>query len=56
MEEDFRDQADQAEHELADMERRRDRLGEEIETVKRDWEARKADDSVPGAEGDADSD
>jgi len=55
MEEDFEREADQAERELDDMERRRDRLGEEIDTVKRDWEARKADDAVPGAEGDPES-
>ena len=29
-----------------------DRLGKDIEATRRDWEAKKADPAVPGAEGD----
>jgi len=47
-------QADAAERELADMEERSERVGEHIEEARDDWEAKKADSSVPGAAGDPD--
>jgi len=47
-------QADAAERELADMEERSERVGEHIEEARGDWEAKKADSSVPGAAGDPD--
>jgi hypothetical protein len=43
---------DDLDRELDDMERRSERLGEDIEATRRDWEGKKADDSVPGAAGD----
>ena len=43
---------DRLEAELADMQRRSQRLEEDIEATKRDWERKKADDAVPGAAGD----
>jgi hypothetical protein len=36
------------------MEKRSDELGEHIDEARQDWEARKADPSVPGAAGDPD--
>jgi len=43
---------DSIDDELRDMERRSERLEERIDETRRDWERKKADDSVPGAEGD----
>jgi hypothetical protein len=40
------------ERELDDMQERSDRLEEEIEGVREDWERKKSDPSVPGAAGD----
>lgn len=54
MTEDHREQAKAAEHELADMEERSQRVGEHIEEARKDWEAKVADPSVPGAGGDPD--
>jgi ribosomal protein S15P/S13E len=45
-------QADEAERELADMEERSERVEEHIEEARKDWEAKKQDASVPGAEDD----
>jgi hypothetical protein len=42
--------AEEMEAELADMEHRSDEVGEEIDDARSDWEAKQADDSVPGAE------
>jgi hypothetical protein len=38
------------EREADDMQARSERLGEEISDVREDWERKKADDSVPGAQ------
>jgi len=54
MTEDHEQRGDAAERELADMEERSERVGEHIEEAKRDWEAKVADSSVPGAGGDPD--
>ena len=43
---------DRIDAELDDMERRSERLEDQIDETRRDWERKKADDSVPGAEGD----
>ena len=43
-----------AESDVDDMERRSDRVGEQIESARQDWEAKKADSKVPGAAGDPD--
>jgi hypothetical protein len=45
------DKADQVERELDDLERRSDRLEDEIDSTREDWERKKRDDSVPGAAG-----
>jgi len=50
----YEQQADAAERELADMERRAERLGDHIDEARQDWEAKKADPGVPGAAGDPD--
>ena len=49
MTEDHEDTADAAERELADMEERSERVGEHIDDARKDWEAKQADDAVPGA-------
>jgi hypothetical protein len=54
MTEDHERQADAAERELADMEERAERVGEQIDEARKDWEAKVADPSVPGAGGDPD--
>jgi hypothetical protein len=54
MTEDHRQQADAAERELADMEKRSERVGEHIDEARKDWDAKVADPSVPGAGGDPD--
>jgi hypothetical protein len=56
MTEDHGQQADAAERELADMEERSQRVGEEIDEARKDWEAKVADGSVPVAGGDSDQD
>ena len=43
------ERAAEAEHELADMEEQSDRLAEDIEGAKTEWERKKQDTSVPGA-------
>ena len=45
-------QAEAAERELADMEERSERVEEHIEEARKDWQAKLADPSVPGASGD----
>jgi hypothetical protein len=56
MTEDHEQQADAAERELADMEERSQRVGEHIDQARKDWDAKVADPSVPGAGGDPDAD
>ncbi len=43
-----------AEDQVDRLEQRSDALGEQIDDVKRDWEAKKHDPDVPGAAGDPD--
>lgn len=43
------ERAAEAEYELSEMEERSDKLAEDIEAAKGDWEQQKHDDSVPGA-------
>lgn len=45
---------DRLDAELADMQRRSDRLEGDIESTRRDWERKKQDPAVPGAAGDPD--
>jgi hypothetical protein len=47
---------EQPEREVEEMQQRSDRLEEEIEDVREDWERKKQDSSVPGAPPDGDSD
>jgi hypothetical protein len=42
------------ERDVEDMEHRSEQLEEEIESVREDWERKKADSSIPGAAGDPD--
>lgn len=49
---DYQGRADAAERELADMERRAERLGEHVDEVRDDWDAKVQDPDVPGAGGD----
>lgn len=42
------------EREVEDMEERSERLEEQIEDTREDWERKKRDSSVPGAAGDPD--
>jgi phage shock protein A len=56
MTDDHEQQAKEAERELADMEERSERVEQHIEEARKDWEAKKADPSVPGAEEDPDRD
>jgi hypothetical protein len=44
--------AEDPERELEEMQERSDRLEEDIEGVREDWERKKGDSSVPGAAGD----
>ena len=43
------ERAQEAEYELAEMEEQSDGLADDIHAAKDDWEAKKRDDSVPGA-------
>lgn len=54
MTQDHRQQAEAAERELADMEERSERVGEHIDEARKEWQAKVADPSVPGATGDPD--
>jgi hypothetical protein len=55
-----RKRVDEAEDEMAvdieEMEERSDKLASEIEETKEDWEQKKQDGSVPGAQPDAEGD
>jgi hypothetical protein len=51
MTEDHEKAAAAAERELADLEERSERVGARIDEAREDWEAKKADESVPGATG-----
>jgi hypothetical protein len=51
MSEEHREHADAVERELDDMDEQADRLQQEIEATKAEWERKKEDDSVPGATG-----
>jgi len=48
---DHDEKADEVERELDDLQKRSEKLGDEIESAGADWESRKADESVPGATG-----
>ena len=52
MTEDHEQQAEAAEREVADMQERSERVGKHIDDARKDWEAKLADSSVPGAGGD----
>jgi hypothetical protein len=54
MTEDHERQAEAAEREVAELEERSERVGEQIEEARKDWEAKVADPAVPGAGGDPD--
>lgn len=47
--------AQEAEAQLDDLEHHSDELGEDIDHTRRDWERRKEDSQVPGAEPDRDA-
>lgn len=46
-----REQADKLEREVSDMETKSERLGDQIDETREDWEHKKRDPSVPGADG-----
>jgi chromosome segregation ATPase len=50
------DRARDMDRELDEMEERADRLEQEIEATQEDWERKKRDPSVPGAEPERDQD
>ena len=54
MTEDHEQEAEAAEREVADMQERSERVGRQIDEARKDWEAKVADSSVPGAGGDPD--
>jgi hypothetical protein len=47
---------EEADREVADLEERSEQVGERIDETRKDWEAKQADDAVPGAVGDPDDD
>lgn len=47
---DHQDKADAVEAEIDGLERESEQLGEQIGETRADWESRKADDKVPGAD------
>jgi predicted nucleic acid-binding Zn-ribbon protein len=49
---DYERRAQDVERELDDMEQQSERLGEEIDETRQDWERKQHDSSVPGAAGD----
>jgi hypothetical protein len=51
MTEDHEQRIEAAEHELAELEERSERVGEQIEETRKDWDAKVADPAVPGAGG-----
>jgi len=56
MSEDHERRIEAAERELAELEERSERVGEQIDATRKDWDAKVADPSVPGAGGDPDDD
>jgi hypothetical protein len=50
------ERAAEAEYELADMEEQSDALADRIESTRADWEQKKQDSSVPGADSGAEGD
>jgi hypothetical protein len=54
MNEDHERQAEAAEREVAELEERSQQVGAQIDEARKDWEAKVADPSVPGAGGDPD--
>jgi hypothetical protein len=50
MSEEHREQADALERELDEMQEQADTLEEKTEATKADWERKREDDSVPGAQ------
>jgi len=54
MTDDHEQKADAAERDVADMEKRSERVGAHIDEARKDWEAKVADPAVPGAGGDPD--
>jgi hypothetical protein len=50
------EQAEELEREAEDMEQRSERMGDEIDETRRDWEAKEQDPGVPGAQPDEDED
>ena len=54
MTQDHERQAEAAEREVAELEERSERVGEHIDEARKDWDAKVADPSVPGAGGDPD--
>jgi hypothetical protein len=54
MTQDHERQAEAAEREVAELEQRSERVGEQIDEARKDWEAKVADPAVPGAGGDPD--
>ena len=56
MSEDHERRVEAAERELAELEERSERVGEQIDETRKDWDAKVADPSVPGAGGDPDDD
>jgi hypothetical protein len=54
MTQDHERRAEAAEREVAELEERSERVGEQIDEARKDWEAKVADPSVPGAGGDPD--
>jgi hypothetical protein len=47
---------EEPEREVDEMQERADKLEDEIDEVRKDWERKKADSSIPGATQDDDSD
>jgi hypothetical protein len=47
---------EQAEREAGDLERRNEELGEHVDRARQDWESKKSDVSVPGAQPEEDED
>jgi hypothetical protein len=50
MSESHEKRADRVERELDDMERESEELGDRIDAARKDWERKKGDPSVPGAD------
>ena len=54
MTEDHEQQVKAAERELAELAERSERVGDQIDEARKDWDAKVADPAVPGAGGDPD--